>query len=157
VLGDPHRMRTIDPAKRQRGLIYCLIAALGQASGAMLAKEALQGADAFGATQIRVLGGALALVAFALIRRELMAWIKGLAQPQVLWRVSAASVLGPFVAVFFMLYALQNAPAGVALTLLATAPVWLLPLGAIFQKDHPSRQEVLGVMVAVAGIAVLLR
>ena len=44
----------------------------------------------------------------------------------------------------------------VALTLLATSAVWLLPLGAIFQKDHPSRQEAFGVLVAVAGIAVLL-
>jgi drug/metabolite transporter (DMT)-like permease len=157
VLADGHRRRTIDPAHRRRGVIYCLIAALGQAVGAMMAKEALFEADAFGATQIRVLGGAVGLLAFALIRRELGSWVRGLLQREVLWRVSAASVLGPFIAVFLMLYALQNAPAGVVLTLLATAPVWLLPLGAIFQKDPPSRQETIGVLVAVAGIAVLLR
>lgn len=157
VLGEPHRMRSVDPARRRRGILFCVFAALGQAVGAMLAKEALFEADAFGATQIRVLGGALGLIAFGLVRGELRSWVRGLCQPQVLWRVSAASVLGPFIAVFLMLYSIQNAPAGVALTLLATAPVWLLPLGAIFQKDHPSRQEVAGVLVALAGIAVLLR
>jgi drug/metabolite transporter (DMT)-like permease len=157
VLADGHRRRTIDPEQRRRGVIYCLIAGLGQAVGAMLAKEALFEADAFGATQIRVLGGALSLVAFGLIRREIGAWVRGLLQREVLWRVSAASFFGPFIAVFLMLYALQNAPAGVVLTLLATAPVWLLPLGAIFQKDHASKQEAIGVLVAVAGIAVLLR
>jgi len=157
VLGDGHRRRVLDPAVRRRGVIFGLLAAASQAVGALLAKEALIGADAFGATQIRVLGGAAALLAFALFRRELRSWIRGLMQPQVLWRVSAASVLGPFIAVFLMLYSIQNAPAGVALTLLATAPVWLLPLGAIFQKDHPSKQEAFGVVVAILGIAILLR
>ena len=71
--------------------------------------------------------------------------------------MSAASVLGPFLAIFLMLYSLKNTPAGVTLTLLATAPVWLLPLGALLQKDHPSARETVGVMVAIAGIALLLR
>jgi drug/metabolite transporter (DMT)-like permease len=158
VLGDSHhRRRVVDPARRRRGIVFCLIAAIGQATGAMLAKEALVGVDAFGATQVRVAGGAVALAIFGLLRGELGGWIRGLLQREVLWRVTAASVLGPFIAVFLMLYSIQNAPAGVALTLLATAPVWLLPLGAIFQKDHPSRQESAGVLLALAGIAVLLR
>jgi drug/metabolite transporter (DMT)-like permease len=157
VLGDRAPRRQLDPARRRKGILLCLFAAVGQATGAMLAKEALLTSDAFGATQIRVAGGALGLVLFALLRGELRGWIRGLAQPAVLWRVSAASVLGPFLAIFLMLYALQNAPAGVTLTLLATAPVWLLPLGAVLQKDTPTRQETFGVVLAVVGIAVLLR
>jgi drug/metabolite transporter (DMT)-like permease len=157
VLGDRAQRRFLPPARRRRGIVLGLLAAMGQATGALLAKEALVGSDAFGATQIRVAGGALGLVVFALLRGELGDWIRGLLQPAVLWRVSAASVLGPFLAVFLMLYSIQHAPAGVALTLLATAPVWLLPLGAVFQGDHPTRQEIFGVVLAVGGIAVLLR
>jgi drug/metabolite transporter (DMT)-like permease len=157
VLGDRNQRRALDPAVRRRGVIFGLLAAASQAAGALLAKEALIGADAFGATQIRVLGGAVALLVFALLRRELTAWIRGLMKPEVLWRVSAASVLGPFLAVFLMLYSIQNAPVGVALTLLATAPIWLLPLGALLQKDHPTVHEALGVLVAISGIALLLR
>lgn len=157
VLGDRHERRHLPPGQRRKGIVLGLLAAVGQATGAMLAKEALLTSDAFGATQIRVAGGALGLIAFALVRGELRSWIRGLGQRTVLWRVSAASLIGPFLAVFLMLYSLQNAPAGVALTLLATAPVWLLPLGAALQGDHPTRQEVLGVLLAVGGIAVLLR
>ena len=157
VLGDGQGKATVDPARRRLGILFCLVAAVGQAAGAMLAKEALLGADAFGATQIRVAGAALGLIVYALIRGQLGIWIRGLAQRDVLWRVSAASVLGPFLAIFLMLYSLQNSPAGVTLTLLATAPIWLLPLGALFQKDHPSARETAGVMVAIAGIALLLR
>ena len=157
VLGDRAPRRFLPPGRRRKGILLGLLAAIGQACGALLAKEALIGSDAFGATQIRVAGGALGLIVFALLRGELRAWIRGLAQPSVLWRVSAASLIGPFLAVFLMLYSIQNAPAGVALTLLATALVWLLPLGAVLQGDHPTRQEVFGVLLAVVGIAVLLR
>jgi drug/metabolite transporter (DMT)-like permease len=157
VLGDGHRHARADPARRRLGIILCLLAAVGQAVGAMLAKEALIGADAFGATQIRVAGAAVGLILYAAVRGELRTWIRGLARRDVLWRVSAASVLGPFLAIFLMLYSLQNAPAGVTLTLLATAPVWLLPLGALLQKEHPSSRETVGVIVAIAGIALLLR
>jgi drug/metabolite transporter (DMT)-like permease len=157
VLGDGHARATVDPARRRLGIILCLLAAVGQAVGAMLAKDALIGADAFGATQIRVAGAALGLIVYALIRGQLGTWIRGLSRRDVLWRVSAASVLGPFLAIFLMLYSLQNAPAGVTLTLLATAPVWLLPLGALLQKDLPSTRETVGVMVVIAGIALLLR
>jgi len=157
VLGDGHHRRKLEPGRRRRGLILGLMAGACQAIGALLAKEALIGADAFGATQIRVAGGAISLLIFALLRGELRAWIRGLMQPSVLWRVSAASVLGPFLAVFLMLYSIQNAPIGVALTLLATAPIWLLPMGALLQKDHPTVHETLGVLVAISGIALLLR
>ena len=157
VLGDGHRRANVDGPRRRLGILFCLLAAVGQAAGAMLAKEALLGADAFGATQIRVAGAAFGLVVYALIRGQLGTWVRGLARRDVFWRVSAASVLGPFLAIFLMLYSLQNSPAGVTLTLLATAPIWLLPLGALLQKDHPSARETAGVMVAIAGIALLLR
>lgn len=156
VLIDRNRRRWIEPARKRRGVAFCLVAAASQATGALLAKEALSGVDVLGATQIRVVGGALALLLFGALRGQLGIWMVGLRQRPVLGRLLVASFLGPFVAVFLMLYALQNTLAGVALTLLATAPVWLLPLGAIFQKDHPSAQEVVGVLVAVGGIAVLL-
>ena len=147
-VGERGRVRT--------GVLLCLGAAAGQAAGALCAKAALVGADPFGATQVRVGVGALALVILALAQRKLTLWTRGLAQPRVLWRLSIASVLGPFLAIWLMLIALQRAPMGIALTLLSMAPLWLLPLGAIFQRDLPSAREIFGALLATAGIAVLL-
>ena len=83
-------------------------------------------------------------------------WLRQLSQREVLWRIGVASLFGPFVAVGLMVYGLQNAPTGVVLTLLSLSPVWLLPLGAIFQRDVPSGRETLGACIAVGGVAVLL-
>lgn len=147
-VGERGRVRT--------GVLLCLGAAAGQASGALCAKAALVDADPFGATQVRVGAGAIALVVFALARGRLALWTRGLAQRRVLWRLAIASALGPFLAIWLMLIALQQAPVGVALTLLSMAPLWLLPLGAIFQRDIPSGREVFGALLAIAGIAALL-
>lgn len=153
------RVGVLPVAERGRvriGVALCLGAAAGQASGALCAKAALLGADPFGATQVRVGAGALALIVLALVRGRLGDWTRGLAQPRVLWRLSLASVLGPFLAIWLMLVALQRAPMGVALTLLSMAPLWLLPLGAVFQRDVPSIREIFGALMATAGIALLL-
>lgn len=153
------RMGTLLPADRARlrlGVLLCLLAAVGQAGGALLAKSALARADAFGATQVRVCAGALGLLVFSVLRGETGSWTAGLRQRAVLWRVSVASFFGPFLAIWFMLFALKNASTGVVLTLLAMSPIWLLPLGWIFQGDRPTGREMLGALVAVGGIAVLL-
>jgi drug/metabolite transporter (DMT)-like permease len=147
-LGERGRVRT--------GVLLSLGAAAGQASGALCAKAALVGADPFGATQVRVGVAALALVIFALLRGSAASWARGLAQPRVFWRLSIASVLGPFLAIWLMLVALQRAPTGVALTLLSMSPLWLLPLGALVQRDVPSLREIGGALLAAAGIALLL-
>ena len=138
------------------GILLCIGAAVGQAGGALLAKSALARADAFGATQIRVLSAALALIVFALLRGHLQQWVRGLSHPPVLWRVSVASFFGPFVAIFFMLYALKNASTGVVLTLLSMSPVFLLPLGAVLQHDRVTWRETVGALVALGGIALLV-
>jgi drug/metabolite transporter (DMT)-like permease len=157
VIGD--RMGSLLPADRAHlrlGVLLCVGAAVGQAGGALLAKAALARADAFGATQVRVFAGALGLLLFSVLRGETGRWTAGLRRREVLWRVSVASVFGPFLAIWFMLFALKNASTGVVLTLLAMSPIWLLPLGWAFQGDRPTRREVAGAFAAVGGIAVLL-
>lgn len=139
-----------------RGVLYGLGAAAGQASGALFAKAVLEGVDVFAATQVRVAGGAVTLALLALLRGELGSWVRLLSQRSVLWRVGVGSLFGPFVAVWLMVYGLQNAPTGIVLTLLSLSPVWLLPLGAMFQGDRPTARESLGAVVAVGGVAILL-
>ena len=55
-----------------------------------------------------------------------------------------------------MVIALDRAPTGIALTLMTTTPIWLLPLGWAFQGDRPSLREAVGACVAIGGVALLL-
>ncbi len=53
------------------------------------------------------------------------------------------------------LIAVQKTEVGVASTLMALPPVFLLPIGRFFFKESIGYQAVLGTIVAVAGVAML--
>jgi drug/metabolite transporter (DMT)-like permease len=144
------------PRRVGLGVALGLGAALGQASGALLAKAALMRVDTLAATQVRVGAALLALLILAVAGGRLFRWARLLTAPPVLWRVSLASLFGPFLGVWLMSVALDRTHTGVALTLMSTTPLWLLPVGALFMNDRPSPRETVGAFVAIAGVAILL-
>lgn len=138
------------------GVIFGIGAAFCQATGALLAKSALTRVDNLGATQIRMFGGAAALIALGIARRRFGHWAELIRVHRLFWPLLAASFFGQFVAVWLMTLSLDYAPTGIALAILSTAPVWLIPLGGRFQDHAPTARETAGLLVAIAGIAILL-
>jgi drug/metabolite transporter (DMT)-like permease len=148
------------PARADRmpglGVLYALGAACGQAVGALIIKSSLARVDTLTATAIRMASGAGGLLLLGGMAGKLGHWTSLLAHGRRVTRLVVASVLGPFLGVYLMVVSIDRAPTGVALTLLSTTPIWLLPLGAWFQHDRPSRREIAGVFMALAGIALLV-
>lgn len=144
------------PRRLGLGVALGLGAALGQASGALLAKAALMRVDTLAATQVRVAAAFLGLVAVAVAGGRLGRWVRLLSARPVLWRVGLASLFGPFLGVWLMSVALDRTHTGVALTLMSTTPLWLLPVGKLFMDDPPSVRETVGAFVAIAGVSILL-
>lgn len=138
------------------GLALGFGAAAGPAAGAILAKPVLERVSTLEVTQVRVATGAVGLLLYGVARRQLGLWRQTLFLPPVLWRLVLASILGPFAGIWLMITALDRIPTGIAMTLIGTSPLWLLPLGAWLQRDPPSSREILGAMVAVTGVAILL-
>jgi len=138
------------------GVLFSLGGAAGQAIGALLAKPSLARVDTLAATQIRATAGALGLLLFALLGGQLAHWTRLIVRGRILLRLCIASLFGPFLGLFLMVLSIDRAPTGIALTLLSTTPIWLLPLGAWFQKDRPTRREGIGAVIALAGTALLL-
>jgi drug/metabolite transporter (DMT)-like permease len=138
------------------GVMVTLGAALGQATGALLAKPALERVATLEATQIRVGAAAVTLLVAGALRGRLRPWAGLIIRRRLYLSMAMASFGGPFLGVWLMSVALDRSSTGVALTLLATPPLWLLPLGAWLQHDHPTRREIFGLCVALTGVAVLL-
>jgi len=86
------------------------------------------------------------------------AWRSTLAAPFP-QRAAAATiggaVTGPFLGVTLSLVALGRAPVGIASTLMALSPVFLLPLSRFVFKEPIGLRAVLGTLLAVGGVAVL--
>jgi len=138
------------------GVVVTLLAALGQAGGALMAKPALLRVGTLEATQIRVGAAALSLVLGAAVAGRLGHWTGLIVGKRLYPGMAMASFGGPFLGVWLMTVSLDHASTGVALTLLSTPPIWLLPLGAWLQHDRPTSREVIGLFVVLAGVAVLL-
>ena len=92
---------------------------------------------------------------FAAFRGEVIRTIKALADRRCLMALSGAAFLGPTIGVWLSLVAVKHTQAGIAMTLMSTFPVVVIPLAMIVHKERPSYRSVLGAIIAVIGVAML--
>ena len=139
------------------GLLFALGGATGQALGLITAKFGLYGDfSPISANMIRMLAAAFTLWAFTLLRRQArptFASLKG--HPLARRNIFLGSFFGPFLGVSFSLLAIQQAPVGVASTLMALPPVFLLPISYYVFDERFGWQAVAGTLIAVTGVAIL--
>ncbi len=75
--------------------------------------------------------------------------------PHALRYLMVAAVMGTVVGALLVLIALQNAPVGIATTLINLTPIFLIPIGYVIFKERISSRAVVGTLVAMVGIAVI--
>lgn len=140
-----------------RGLAYGLLAAIGQSAGSLLSRRAMQdGVDPLAASAIRLLVGAIGLFFVAMVIGRSRVWIGALRRDRAWLKVGAAALVGSYAGIWLAQTALKKAAsAGVAATLLATTPVFALPLAHVVGIDRLTRRAALGAAIALAGIVVL--
>ncbi len=140
-----------------RGILYGLGGALGQATGLVLAKNGLFGAfSPISANIIRMITAAVVLWMMTFIQREAGKTLKTLAEDRRgVGFTIAGAIAGPVLGVSFSLLAVQRIEVGVASTLMALPPLFLLPLSYVVFKDRFGWGAVAGTFVAVFGVAIL--
>ena len=140
-----------------RGLGFGLLATLAQASGSVLSHAALTQTTVsplWGAF-LRLSAGAVVLVVWmALARQPAGRWLRA-GQTGRLWgRLLFAVFAGTYLGVWLQQGALKLTAAGIAQTLLATSPLFVLPLAA-WTGERVSARAVAGAVVALVGIGML--
>jgi drug/metabolite transporter (DMT)-like permease len=140
-----------------RGIVLGVIAALGQAAGSLLSRRAMQvGLDPLAAAVGRILTGGIGLYAIALLTRDAIPWTRALLTKRTWLRVGLASLVGTYCGIWLAQTALLRARStGVATTLLATSPVFALPIAHVAGHEKLTLRAVSGVLITIAGIAVL--
>lgn len=139
------------------GVMFGILAALGQAVGLALSKQGMSGDfSPFQANAIRILAAVLFIWALAAFDRTAGTRFKDLrSNPQVLGLLALGAFIGPVLGVTGSLLAIQHAEIGVASTLMSLTPVILLPISYFIFKEKVSWQALLGTVLAVAGVAIL--
>lgn len=139
------------------GLLFGLGAATGQAVGLILSKKGLANDfPALSGNVIRMLAASSSIWLFALYRKQgretAHQWRT---HPRALPLILGGAIFGPLIGVSFSLLAVQKTEVGIASTLIALTPIFMLPIGAVIFKEKFGWQAIAGTVLAMAGVALL--
>lgn len=134
-----------------KGFLLAFGGAMGQAVGLILSKKGMGHYDPVAATQIRALFG---LVSFGILITVLRRWNKigqAATHKSAMKSVTVGAFFGPFVGVALGLFAIQQTKTGIASTLMALVPIFIIVPSAIMFKEKIRPQQVIGAIVSIAG------
>ena len=140
-----------------QGVLFGVIAALGQAGGLVLSKQGMSNNfPPFAGTLIRMIAAIIFLWVMAIFQKQVGNTVDDIrAHPSALGWTAFGAFFGPVIGVSASLLAIQHAEIGVASTLMALPPVFMLPISYFIFKERFGWQSVAGTLVAIAGVALL--
>jgi drug/metabolite transporter (DMT)-like permease len=139
-----------------RGVSFALVSALGQASGAVLSRAALAetAISPLWSTLLRLIGGVLVLLLWIPLQKQPHLGFKPLQSKQLLGIITITALFSTYLGILLQQTALKYTATGIAQSLLATSPLFVLPI-AIGMGEVVSPRAFLGVLVALGGIGLL--
>ncbi len=148
---------TVENKDYFRGILFGLGAASGQALGLIASKFGLTGDfSPLSGNTIRVLTAAVIMWVLTFVMGQAKHTIGALIEKRkARFAIVGGTVFGPFLGVWLSLIAIQNAPVGIASTLMGLSPIFLVPVGLIIFQETFTWRTVLGTLIAVGGVALL--
>jgi drug/metabolite transporter (DMT)-like permease len=135
------------------GLLYAFGGALGQALGLVLSKFGMKDYDPFASTQIRIIAG---MAGFAMLVTAMRRWksvIAAVSDVRGMKSLSLGAFFGPFLGVSFSLLSVRYTKAGIASTIMALTPVFIILPAVMLYKEKVTIAEVAGAILSVGGVA----
>lgn len=143
----------ITVSKPFAGLLYAFGGALGQALGIVFSKYGMQQYSPFAATQIRIITGILGFTALITILGKWQSVRLALSDRNALRSITLGSFFGPFLGVSFSLIAIRHTSTGVASTIMALVPVFIIPPSIWLFRHRITTREVVGTIISLGGVA----
>jgi drug/metabolite transporter (DMT)-like permease len=136
-----------------RGIIYALGGAVGQALGLVLSKFGLRNYDPFAATQIRIIAGIVGYTSLVTILSRWNYVLKAITNREGMLLTGLGALFGPFLGVSFSLIAVKYTEAGIASTIMALVPVFIIAPAVILFRQKVTIPEIIGALISVGGVA----
>jgi drug/metabolite transporter (DMT)-like permease len=158
VVSEQKNSNSVDgnPRSYLIGVLCGIGGAFGQALGLTLSKRGMVGDfPALSASLIRLTTASVVIWLWALIQGQLRPTIEGLRIRRARWAILVGTVAGPFMGMTLSLAAVQLAPVGIASTLMALSPVFLLPLSHWVFKERITQRAIMGTVMAMVGVAMI--
>jgi drug/metabolite transporter (DMT)-like permease len=141
-----------------QGIGFGLLAALCQASGSVMSRSALAdtAVSPLWSTLIRLVAGVCVLSCWMVVKRQTWAEFKILQSRRFMVVLTAASFASTFLAILLQQTAIKYTAAGIAQSLSATSPLFVIPI-ALWMGEAVSLRAILGVFIALGGIWLLFQ
>jgi len=139
------------------GVLFGLGSALGQATGSLISRRVMAtGVSPLDTALIRVLAGLGGMIVITGVLGRLGAWGRVLARPRLLGSIAGAAFVGTYCGMWLSQIAINQASStAVASTLLATSPIFALPLGRWLNAERITARALGGTVLAVGGLVAL--
>jgi drug/metabolite transporter (DMT)-like permease len=152
--GQTHRLEEVK-GSLLKGVMFGLGAALGQASGSIIARPVMAaGFDPFVASMLRVGIAACCLSVLMVLPFDAVK-----PRGMISWKIAGLTVLTGVLAMgigmTLLLFALSGGKTGIVATISATSPVLILPMLWLRTGERPAAGAWAGAALAVAGMALL--
>lgn len=136
-----------------KGVMLAFGGALGQAGGLILSKKGMGEFDPIAATQIRVIFGIAGFIVLITILKRWGKVFGSLKEISGMTSVTIGSVFGPFIGIALSLYAIQHTQTGIASTMMALVPVFIIIPSAIMFKEKITPHHVIGAVISILGVS----
>lgn len=138
------------------GILFGLGGALGQALALITAKKGLSPEfSALTATLIRIVVATIIFWIISFFRGTAQTSIMKIKSKSIFYPLLGGSIFGPFIGIWLSLIAIKYANIGIASTLMALPPIFLLPLSSWFFKEKLTFRSIIGTSVAIVGVALI--
>lgn len=139
-----------------QGSVFGLLAAIGQAGGAVLSRSALVNSeiDSLWSTLIRLLGGTIVLFVWILLQRQSSEMLKPLQNRRLLIVIAGTGFISTYLGIWLQQTSLKFAATGIAQALSSTSPLFVIPL-AWLMGDRITMRSVTGALIALLGVSLL--
>lgn len=148
---------TVENKDYFRGVLFGLGAASGQALGLIASKFGLSdGFSPLSGNAIRLITATTIMWLFTIFTGNAGRTINTLIKKKnSQLAIFGGTLFGPFLGVWLSLVAIQNAPVGIASTLMGLSPIFLVPIGRIVFGEVFTWRTVAGTVTAMVGVALL--
>lgn len=145
-----------------RGIGCGVLAAIAQATGAVLSRAALAGTpiSPLWSTFVRLAAGIVVLLVWLLVQQyrlqqQPLQAVKPLKSWRLLGTITLTAFASTYLGIWLQQLSLKYAPTGVAQALTATSPLFVIPIAAIVLRERTGFQAILGGFIALSGVWLL--